>query len=324
MLGVFLDRDTVDAGDMNLAPLEDVMPEWEYYGHTQPGQVIERIEGADVVLTNKVVLDGEMLAECDDLELVCVAATGTNNVDLEAARSLGITVCNVRGYATPSVVQHVFALVLGLATHLPWYREAVRAGRWSESRHFTMLDWPVRELDGRTLGIIGYGTLGKAVARVAHAFGMSVQVAKRDASDERGGRVPLEDLLRSSDVVSLHCPLTDDTQGLIGTAELGLMKEDAFLVNTARGGIVDERALAEALREHRLGGAGVDVLPEEPPPPDHPLLAADIPNLIITPHTAWTSRESRQRLIIELAENIRAWQEGEPRNVVGADRRPDG
>lgn len=319
MLGVFLDRDTVDAGDMDLSPLDDVLPEWDYYGHTAPDQVVERLQGAQVVLTNKVVLDGEALADCSELELVCVAATGTNNVDLEAARSLGITVCNVTDYATPSVVQHVYALVLALATHLPEYREAVRDGRWSAGRHFTMLDWPVRELAGRKLGIVGYGTLGRAVAEVGRAFGLKVMIARRRHGDKRKGRVPLDKLLREADIVSLHCPLTTDTEGLIGDAELRLMKPGAFLINTARGGIVDEAALAGALRDHRLGGAGVDVLPEEPPPPDHPLLAADIPNLIVTPHTAWTSREARQRLVEQLADNIRAWQDGNARNVVSAE-----
>ncbi len=318
MLGVFLDRDTVDAGDMDLSPLDDVLPEWDHYGHTTPDQVLERIQGAGVVVTNKVVLDGETLAECADLELVCVAATGTNNVDLEAARTLGVTVCNARDYATPSVVQHVYSLMLALATHLPEYRGAVRAGRWSASRHFTMLDWPVRELAGRTLGIVGYGTLGRAVAEAGRAFGLDVMVARREPGDDREGRVPLDRLLRVADIVSLHCPLTPDTRGLIGASELRLMKPDALLINTARGGIVDEAALAEALREHRLAGAGVDVLPEEPPPADHPLLAPDIPNLIVTPHTAWTSREARQRLVDQLADNIRAWQDGKARNVVNS------
>lgn len=319
MLGVFLDRDTVDAGDMDLSPLDDVLPEWDHYGHTAPDLVLERIQGAEVVVTNKVVLDGETLAECADLELVCVAATGTNNVDLDAARNLGITVCNATDYATPSVVQHVYALVLALATHLPEYRDAVRAGRWSAGRHFTMLDWPVRELAGRTLGIVGYGTLGRAVAEVGRAFGLEVIIARRNTGDEREGRVPLDTLLREADIVSLHCPLTPATEGLIGDRRLRLMKPDALLINTARGGIVDEAALADALRDRRLAGAGVDVLPEEPPPPDHPLLATDIPNLIVTPHTAWTTRESRQRLVNQLADNIRAWQDGRPRNVVSIE-----
>lgn len=318
MQAVFLDRDTVDNGDMDLSPLEDVLADWEYYGHTPPERVVERIGNAQVVVTNKVVLDGETLADCPELELVCVAATGTNNVDLDAARSLDITVCNVAGYSTPSVVQHVFALLLALATRLPRYHEAVRRGRWSESRHFTMLDWPITELDGRTVGIIGFGAIGSGVARVAEALRMEVLVAKRDEDDDRASRVPLDELLANSDAVTLHCPLTEDTEGLLGERELAAMKPGAYLINTARGGIVDEAALAEALRQGHLGGAGVDVLPEEPPPPDHPLLAPDVPNLIVTPHVAWTSQAARQRLVNELAANIRAYLNGNPRNVVAA------
>jgi len=316
MIGAFLDRDTVDAGDMDLSPLEDALPDWDYFGHTDAGQVAERIEGVHVVVTNKVVLDADTLADAEDLELVCVAATGTDNVDLEAARALGISVCNVEGYSTPSVVQHVFALILALYRRLPEYRDAVRRGRWSESRHFTMLDWPILELSGRTLGIVGHGAIGGAVADVATAFGMEILVSGRGAGDRRPGRIPLDKLLGSVDVLSLHCPLTPETRGLVGGRELGLMRPDAVLINTARGGIVDEAALAEALRENRLAGAGVDVLTEEPPPPNHPLLDPAIPNLIVTPHVAWTSRESRQRLVNGLAANIAAWRDGEPRNVI--------
>lgn len=318
MQAVFLDRDTVDAGDMDLSPLEDVLDDWEYYGHTSPDQVVERIGQAQVVVTNKVVLDGESMADCPDLELVCVAATGTNNVDLEAARNLGLTVCNVRGYSTPSVVQHVFALLLALATRLPQYHDAVSRGRWSESRHFTMLDWPIRELAGCKLGIIGHGAIGGEVGKVSKALGMEVLVARRGPEDKRRGRVTLAELLREADAVTVHCPLTAATEGLLGAEELAAMKPGAFLINTARGGIVDEAALADALREGHLGGAGVDVLPEEPPPADHPLLAADVPNLIVTPHVAWTSQAARQRLVRELAENVRAYLAGESRNVVSA------
>lgn len=318
MIGVFLDRDSVDAGDMDLSPLEDALPDWEYFGHTDPGQVAERLQGAQVVITNKVVLDADTLADADELELICVAATGTDNVDLEAARTLGVTVCNVTGYSTPSVVQHTMALILALCTRLPEYREAVRRGRWSESPHFTMLDWPIHELPGKTLGIVGHGAIGGAVADVARAFGMEVLVAGRGAGDRRPGRVALEDMLARVDVLSLHCPLTPETRGLVGARELALMKQDAVLINTARGGIVDETALATALRENRLAGAGVDVLTEEPPPPNHPLVDPGVPNLIVTPHVAWTSRESRQRLVNELAANIQAWNNGEPRNLVSS------
>lgn len=318
MLGVFLDRDTVDAGDMDLSPLEEALPEWEFYGRTVPEQTTERIAAAQVVVANKVALDADTLADAQELELVCVAATGTNNVDLEAAHNLGITVSNVAGYSTPSVVQMVFAMMLALHSRLPEHRQAVRAGRWSQSPQFCMLDFPFHELKGRTLGIVGHGTIGQAVAKVARAFGMKVLVAQRPGGqDKRARRVPLDKVLARADVLSLHCPLTPATEGLIGAAQLRTMKAGSLLLNTARGGIVDEAALADALRDGHLGGAGVDVLPAEPPPPDHPLLAQDIPHLIVTPHIAWASREARQRLVNELAANIRAWRRGTARNVVG-------
>jgi glycerate dehydrogenase len=313
---VFLDLETVDRGDLDLSPLRAALPHWTLHSHTGPDQVARRIADAPVAVTNKVVLGRAELQAAPGLELVCVAATGTNNVDLDAAAELGVAVANVRGYATPAVVQHVFALILALTTRLPQYREAVAGGAWQRARQFCMLDFPIRELQGRTLGIVGYGELGRAVGRVAKAFGMKVLVARRPGGPPTGGRVPLDDLLRRVDVLSLHCPLADSTRGLIGARELGLMRPDALLVNTARGGIVDEPALAEALRAGTIGGAGVDVLRVEPPSGGNPLLEPDIPNLIVTPHTAWASRDARQRLIGEVAANIEAWRAGRERNRV--------
>ena len=269
-----------------------------------------------MVVTNKVVLDRDTLAGAEDLRLVCIAATGTNNVDLAAARELGIAVTNVARYATPAVVQHVFALILALTTRLPDYQRAVAAGAWQRHDAFCLLDHPIRELAGRTLGIVGFGELGQAVARVADAFGMSVLIAQRPGGPPQAGRLPLDALLPRVDVLSLHCPLTDATRGLIGARELGLMRRDALLINTARGGLVDEAALAAALRGGDLGGAGVDVLTREPPAEGNPLLAADIPHLIVTPHTAWASREARQRLLDEVAANIAAFLAGQTRNRV--------
>jgi glycerate dehydrogenase len=316
--GVFLDVDTVDTGDLNRSPLTGVMPCWRWYPVRDPTAVEDRLAGAGVAVTNKVLLDEARLARAqgEGLRLVCVAATGTNNVDLEAARRLGLAVANVPAYATPAVVQHVFALVLALTTRLLEYRAAVAAGRWSAADRFCLLDYPIRELAGKTFGIVGYGQLGQAVARVAEAFGMTVLVAERRGEPVRPGRLPLEDLLPRVDVLSLHCPLTPETRGLIGVAELGRMRPDAVLVNTARGGIVDESALAEALRVGRIGGAGIDVLSREPPPAENPLLATDIPNLIVTPHTAWASREARQRVLEEIALNVSAFRAGETRNRV--------
>jgi glycerate dehydrogenase len=317
MLGVFLDRDTLDLGDIDFSELDGSLPGWCHYPATAPGQVLERIAEASVVITNKVVLDETTLAQAGQLRLISVAAIGTNNVDLAVATQLGITVCNCQGYSTPSVVQHVFALLLALCTRLPDYRQAVRENRWQQADRFCLLDYPIRELTGKILGIVGYGTLGRQVAQVARAFGMEVLLAQRPGTLEvEEGRLPLHALLPLVDVLSLHCPLTPATRDLIGEWELALMRRDALLINTARGGIVDEAALAEALRRGALGGAGVDVLSEEPPVNGNPLLAGDIPQLIVTPHCAWGSRESRQRLVGQLAENINAFLLGRPLRVV--------
>jgi len=314
--GVFLDRDSVDRGDLDLSGLQASLPEWRLHGASTHDQVAARIATAAVVVSNKVLLDQAALRHAPGLKLICIAATGTNNVDLDAARALGMTVCNVRAYATPSVVQHVFGLLLALSMRLLDYRRLVRQGGWQTSSQFCRMDFPIRELAGKTLGIVGLGELGRAVAQAATAFGMEVLVAQRPGGPPQPGRVALDDLLGRVDVLSLHCPLTPETHGLIGARELALMKPDAVLINAARGGIVDERALAEALRAGRLGGAGVDVLSEEPPVHGNPLLADDIPNLIVTPHVAWASRESRQRLVDQLAANVRAFLDGTPRNVV--------
>ncbi|QKT03086.1 2-hydroxyacid dehydrogenase [Ectothiorhodospiraceae bacterium 2226] len=314
--GVFLDLGSVDAGDLDLAALRAALPQWDLHAATAPDALAARLAAAEVVVTNKTVLDGAALAAAPRLRLVCVAATGTNNVDLDAARARGIAVSNVRAYATPSVVQHVFALMFALATRLIDYRAAVRAGAWARAAHFALLDYPVQELAGRTLGIVGYGELGRAVAHAAEAFGMRVRVAQSLEGAAQAGRVPLDELLADVDVLSLHCPLTPRTRGLIGAAQLARMRPHALLINTARGGIVDEAALADALRAGRLGGAGVDTLSSEPPRAGNPLLAADIPNLIVTPHTAWASRASRQRLLDDVARNIVAWRRGQARNRV--------
>ena len=317
-IGVFLDKDSVDRGDLDLDELIETLPQWRLYDTCDPTGIAERMMGAAVVITNKVVLDAARLNAAADLRLVCVAATGTNNVDLAAAARLDIPVCNARGYATPAVVQHVFALILSLSTRLFDYHEAVAAGRWEQSPLFCLLDFPIRELAGRTIGIVGYGELGRGVAKVANAFDMRVMLAQRPGGPEQPGRTPLRELLPRVDVLSLHCPLTPQTRGLIGAEQLALMRSDAVLINTARGGIVDEAALAQALSAGRLGGAAVDVLAEEPPVHGSPLLAHDIPNLIVTPHVAWASRESRQRLVDEMAANIKAFLGGRPRNVVSS------
>ena len=319
MLGSFLDKDSLDCGDLDFSVLDTELPELTYYPATSPDQVAERIAQAEVVISNKVMLNAAAIQQAPRLRLICIAATGVNNVDLAAAEAAGITVCNCRGYGTPAVVQHVFALLLALYTRLLDYHQAVRAGRWQQASQFCLLDYPIRELADKTLGIVGYGQLGQGVARVAETFGMQVLLAQRPGTvePEEAGRIPLPILLPQVDVLSLHCPLTPDTRGLIGPWELALMKRDAVLINTARGGLVDEAMLADALRKGALGGAGVDVLSLEPPVDGNPLLAADIPNLIVTPHSAWGSREARQRLVGQLAQNLQGFFGGEPVRVVG-------
>jgi glycerate dehydrogenase len=311
----FLDLDSIGQ-DMDLSMLEAAVDNWQWYGLINAEELHELITCVDVVVTNKVLLTEEHLSRNQRLKLVCVAATGTNNVDIETATRNKIAVSNVHGYATASVVQHAMTLLLTLTTRFNEYTSAVKRGDWSNSRFFCLLDYPVRELAGKTIGIVGYGNLGKAVAKVAEALGMQVLLAKRNRQDQRPGRIALHQLLPMVDALSLHCPLTAETQGLIGVDELALMKNDAILINTARGGLVDENALLDALQKRQIGGAGLDVLQQEPPPADDPLLNADMPNLIITPHTAWISRESRQRLVNEIALNIEAYKTGEVRNRV--------
>jgi glycerate dehydrogenase len=313
---VFLDLSSVDRGDLDRSVLHQAAAPWTTYPQTPAALTAERIGDAVVAVTNKVVVDRAAMAACPGLRLICVAATGTNNVDLEAARERGIAVCNVTAYATASVVQHVFALILALTTRLAEHAAVARDGRWAASELFCVLDFPFRELAGKTLGIVGWGELGKGVARIAEAFAMDVLVAQRPGGAAAVERVPLDELLARADVVSLHVPLADNTRGLIGARELALMKPDALLINTARGGIVDEAALVAALRAGRLGGAGVDVLAVEPPRSGSPLLENPPPNLLVTPHVAWASREARQRLLDEVALNIIAFGQGRDRKRV--------
>ncbi|WP_062815572.1 2-hydroxyacid dehydrogenase [Alcanivorax sp. NBRC 102024] len=318
MQGVFLDTDTLNPDEMDFAALEALMP-WTFHPLTRPEERVARLQDAQVVITNKVVLDAAILKACPSLKLICICATGTNNVDLEAARERGITVCNVSGYARASVAQHTLTLMLSLATRWHQYDRDVKAGAWSRAAQFCLLNHPIMELAGKTLGLIGHGDLGREVARLAEALGMQVLVAESfQRHGGQSGRVTLAELLPQADVLSLHCPLTTQTDKLVNASFIAQMKPGAFLINTARGGLIDEPALADALRSGHLGGAGLDVLSSEPPPADHPLLAEDIPNLIITPHNAWGTRECRQRLLNGVVENIRQWQAGSAINVVNA------
>ncbi|MDP3846455.1 MAG: 2-hydroxyacid dehydrogenase [Pseudomonas sp.] len=314
---VFLDQASLDLGDLDLGPLHASFGELQLHGQSRPEQVIERLRGASVAIINKVVLDAATLAACPQLKLILVAATGTNNVDLAAARALGICVSNCQAYGTQAVAQHTLMLLLALAGSLPDYQRAVTAGRWQQAAQFCLLDFPIIELEGKTLGLLGHGELGSAVSRLAQAFGMRVLLGQLPGRPARADRLPLAELLPQVDALSLHCPLTEQTRNLIGAAQLAAMKPTALLLNTARGGLVDEQALAAALRAGQLGGAAVDVLSIEPPSAGNPLLAADIPRLIITPHCAWGSREARQRIVLQLVDNALGYFAGAPRRQVG-------
>lgn len=320
MRGVFLDYDSVGPEDLDCSEFEASLPEWGLFARTPPDQVVARAAGAAVVVVNKVALDGLTLRQLPSLRLVCLAATGTDNVDLDTAAELRLPVCNVRNYATRAVAQHALGLIVALSNRLMDYHGAVRTGRWQKAPQFCLLDYPIRELAGLRLGIVGYGHIGRAVAELGCAFGMKILLAQRLGGRRQSGRLALNSLLPEADVLTLHCPLTPQTQRLIGAEELARMKPEALLINTARGGLVDEGALADALRHHVIGGAGLDVLSEEPPNESNPLLASDLGNLIITPHVAWASRAARQRLLNEIAENIRHFLAGTARNVVNLRR----
>jgi glycerate dehydrogenase len=311
MRAVFLDYATVSVGDLDPSRLQAAMPGLELLDAAPQAQVAGRIAGCAIVMLNKLRITREIIAASPELRLVALAATGTNNVDVEAAREHGVAVCNIRDYCTPSVAQHVLGVILHLTHGLGDYSRIAVDGRWGRSAHFTVLDHPIRLLAGRTLGIVGWGVLGRAVARACEsALGMTTLVANRPGGGREAGRVDLDELLARADVVSLHCPLTPATQGMIGARELALMKSDAILVNTARGALVDVDALASALRQRRIGGAAIDVLESEPPVAGSPLFAADLPNLIVTPHTAWAARESRQRCLDEIAANVEDFLRG--------------
>ena len=317
MRGVFLDFGSVsNAGDLDPAVLRAVLADLVIHDATPDPQLVEHLAGRAVAIANKVEFSDALMAACPELRLIALTATGTNNVDLEAARSRGIGVCNIRDYCTASVVQHVFAGLLALTHRIREYDRALKAGAWENASQFTMLNFPVRELAGRSIGIVGFGTLGRGVARVAAAFDMTVLVANRPGGPPDPKRLDLAELLPVVDVLTLHCPITLETRNLIGAAELARMKPDAVLINTARGALVDAAALAAALRAGAIGGAVIDVLTEEPPLHGNPLLAADLTNLIVTPHTAWAAREARQRALAEVAANIGDFERGGRRGRV--------
>jgi glycerate dehydrogenase len=310
---VFLDRDSLQAR-LRAPAFEH---HWQDHAGTSEDEVVARLAGASVAVTNKVPLRAAAIARLPDLKMVAIAATGTDNVDLEACRARGIVVANIRNYSVVSVPEHCFALLLALRRNLRAYVDDVEAGRWEQSTRFCLLDHPIGDLAGSRLGIVGYGALGRKVAQLGRAFGMEVAATSRSPVTEAGvAQLPLEGLLATSDVVSLHLPLTAQTRHLIGARELGLMKKNALLINTARGGLVDEAALAAALNAGSIGGAGFDVLSKEPPEADNPLLRLRLPNFILTPHVAWASTGAMQTLADMLVDNIEAWEAGRPTNVV--------
>ena len=311
-----LDGYTLNPGDLSWASLEK-LGRCSIFGRTSPEETVARATNHEIVLTNKTVLSREILRQLPRLRYIGVLATGYNVVDLDIAREQHITVCNVPDYATPSVVQMVFAHLLNLTLHAADHGRSVAEGRWSQSDDFCYWDFPLTELAGLTFGVVGFGRIGQAAAAVAQAFGMNVLVhdVRPPSAAPAGIRfVGLGELFRDSDVVSLHCPLTPATQGLIDTERLATMKPSAYLINTGRGPLIDERALADALNSGRLAGAGLDVLSTEPPPADHPLLTAK--NCCITPHIAWATRAARRRLLDVAVANVRDFLAGTPQNVV--------
>ena len=312
MNGVFLDYTSLDKQDLDMQALRAAFDALTLYPLTSADVLLERVADAEVIITNKVVINAETIRQCPQLKLILISATGTNNVDLAEARARGIVVCNCQAYGTSAVAQHTLMLMLNLATSFLSYQRAIQQGEWQKSTQFCLLDAPIVELAGKTLGILGYGELGQAVARLAEAFGMQIRIAALPGRPADESRIPFAALLPQVDFLSLHCPLTEDTHHLISHAELDAMKPGAFLLNCARGGIVDEQALAQALREGKIAGAATDVLSVEPPKEGNVLLDASIPNLIVTPHNAWGSVDARQRIVDQLLENVEAFKQGQP------------
>ncbi|WP_288255157.1 D-2-hydroxyacid dehydrogenase [uncultured Hydrogenophaga sp.] len=315
---VFLDRDTISP--QTVLPTPRFEHQLVVHGMTRAEEVAQRIADADVVVTNKVRLSEEVLRQATNLKLVAIAATGTDNVDLKFCASRGITVSNIRNYAVNTVPEHTFALIFALRRSICAYRDSVNAGRWQESGQFCYFDYPIRDLAGSTLGILGDGVLGQAVAAMGKAMGMRVLFSAFKGASSMGTLyTPFDDVLARSDIITLHCPLNEQTKGMIGAAEFAKMAKKPLIVNTARGGLVDEAAIGPALESGQISGAGFDVVSVEPPPADHPFIALNRrPDFILTPHVAWASDEAIQGLANQLVENIELFASGTPRNVVKA------
>jgi len=328
MKTAFLDYKTVDPSDLDLSPLRKIAPNLILYDKTAADEVNKRIQDAEIIIINKTKLDAAALYQAKKVKLICLVATGTDNVDLVAAKEQGVTVCNIKNYCTDSVAQHVVLSILALSHHFNEYQLSLKQGLWQKSEQFCLLEYPITELSAKTLGIVGLGVLGTAVANLAVSFGMRILVAEsfrpensmtNDAQQKpEFKRVPFQDLVSQSDVISLHCPLTPETKNLFDLKTFKSMKKNALLINTARGGLINDEALLHALENGSIAGAALDVLDREPPAADHPLLTSGLPNLIVTPHIAWAAKEARQRALDEIAKNIACYLKGEPRNVVTA------
>ncbi len=311
---VFLERTTVTVGDMDLSPF-DALGEVVYCESYHKEEMRTAAADADVLILNKTVVDRAFFDACPKLKCICLLATGYNNIDLVTARERGVAVCNVPGYSTDAVAQLVFGFFLQFAASMPKYQASVRDGVWCASTRYTYLSWGITELSGKTLGIVGYGGIGRKVAEIGRAFGMKILVYTRTPEEEPDTEfASLEEVLSRSDFFTLHCPLTEQTKGLIGREQLAMMKPTAYLVNTSRGAVVNEQALAEALNTGVIAGAGIDVLETEPMPADCPYRTAK--NCYVTPHIGWAAKEARARLLVEVAENIRAFAKGKKRNRV--------
>ena len=305
-----LDFSSLAASDLDLTALKALPIDWTFYDSSQASQTAERIADCEIVLTNKVVLDKALLTANLHIKLIIILATGTNNVDLLEAKQLGIPVCNIVAYSTESVVQQTFAMMLSLRTHQQAYDHAVKQGDWCNSQFFGLLDFPISEVFGKTLAIIGFGAIGQRVKTVAEALGMKVLVAESLSGAKAEGRTALETLYKEADVVSIHSPLTPESTNLITKEVFSMMKPSAILLNMGRGGIVNEQDLAQALIHGEIQAAAVDVLSEEPPKKDHPLLNSDIPNLLLAPHTAWARVEARQELINQVVNILQSFPSG--------------
>ena len=312
MKAVYLDYASLDKNDLDFSALEAVFDDLQLYESTASETLLPRVQDVEVIISNKVVIDAQTMQQCPNLKLILISATGTNNIDLVQATQQGISVCNCQGYGTAAVAQHTLMLMLNLATSFRQYDRAVQQGEWNKANQFCLLDYPIIELSGKTLGIVGYGELGQAVANLARAFGMQIQIAALPNRPAGPERIAFADLLPQADFLSLHCPLTDDTRDLIDAAALATMKASAFVINCARGGVVNESALAEALTAGTIAGAATDVLTIEPPKAGNVLLDSSIPNLIITPHSAWGSVDARQRIVQQMVENTEAFKAGQP------------